>query len=68
MSEASAETAALLAAVARSDTTALDRLYQTTCAKVYGVVLRKGRLLTPQAKRFVNLLLSESPLSPNSPS
>jgi RNA polymerase sigma-70 factor (ECF subfamily) len=40
LSEASAETAALLAAVARSDTTALDRLYQTTCAKVYGVVLR----------------------------
>ena len=40
MSEASADPAALLAAVARSDTTALDRLYQTTCAKLYGVVLR----------------------------
>ena len=36
--------------------------------RVYGVVLRKGRLLSPQAKRFVNLLLSESPLSPNGPS
>src|SRR5205814_573753 len=26
--------------------------------RTYGVVLRKGRILTPQAKRFVNLLLS----------
>jgi DNA-binding transcriptional LysR family regulator len=26
--------------------------------RVYGVVLRKGRLLTPQAKRFVAMLLS----------
>jgi DNA-binding transcriptional LysR family regulator len=25
--------------------------------RTYGVVLRKGRILTPQAKRFVNLLL-----------
>jgi DNA-binding transcriptional LysR family regulator len=33
--------------------------------RVYGVVLRKGRLLTPQAKRFISLLLSESPLSGN---
>jgi DNA-binding transcriptional LysR family regulator len=31
--------------------------------RVYGVVLRKGRLLTPQAKRFVNLLLSLETLS-----
>jgi DNA-binding transcriptional LysR family regulator len=32
----------------------------------YGVVLRKGRILTPQAKRFVNLLLStgDSPARP----
>jgi DNA-binding transcriptional LysR family regulator len=26
--------------------------------RTYGVVLRKGRILTPQAKRFVNLMLS----------
>jgi RNA polymerase sigma-70 factor (ECF subfamily) len=30
----------LLAAVARGDTAAFERLYATTCAKVYGVVLR----------------------------
>lgn len=30
----------LLAAVARGDTTAFERLYATTCAKIYGVVLR----------------------------
>ncbi len=28
--------------------------------RTYGVVLRKGRILTPQAKRFVDLLLSVS--------
>jgi DNA-binding transcriptional LysR family regulator len=28
--------------------------------RAYGVVLRKGRILTPQAKRFVSLLLSAS--------
>jgi len=28
--------------------------------RTYGVVLRKGRILTPQARRFVNLLLSAS--------
>ena len=28
--------------------------------RTYGVVLRKGRILTPQARRFVNLLLSTS--------
>ncbi len=33
--------------------------------RVYGVVLRKGRLLTPQAKRFVTMLLSESPMELN---
>jgi DNA-binding transcriptional LysR family regulator len=26
--------------------------------RTYGVVLRKGRILTPQAKRFINLLLN----------
>jgi hypothetical protein len=25
--------------------------------RAYGVVLRKGRILTPQARRFINLLL-----------
>jgi len=30
----------LLAAVARGDVAAFDRLYATTCAKIYGVVLR----------------------------
>ena len=30
----------LLAAVARGDTSAFERLYGTTCAKIYGVVLR----------------------------
>jgi RNA polymerase sigma-70 factor (ECF subfamily) len=30
----------LLAAVARGDVAAFDRLYITTCAKIYGVVLR----------------------------
>ena len=30
----------LLAAVARGDVAAFDRLYVTTCAKIYGVVLR----------------------------
>jgi RNA polymerase sigma-70 factor, ECF subfamily len=30
----------LLAAVARGDTAAFERLYATTCAKIYGVVLR----------------------------
>ncbi len=30
----------LLAAVARGDAAAFDRLYATTCAKIYGVVLR----------------------------
>ena len=30
----------LLAAVARGDTTAFERLYATTCGKVYGAVLR----------------------------
>src|SRR5882724_8641510 len=30
----------LLAAVARGDVTAFERLYATTCAKIYGVVLR----------------------------
>src|SRR5207249_10933089 len=28
--------------------------------RTYGVVLRKGRILTPQARRFVSLLLSET--------
>ena len=30
--------------------------------RTYGVVLRKGKILTPQAKRFVSLLLSTSEL------
>src|SRR5580693_7364434 len=30
----------LLAAVARGDVSAFERLYATTCAKIYGVVLR----------------------------
>jgi RNA polymerase sigma-70 factor (ECF subfamily) len=30
----------LIAAVARGDTAAFERLYATTCAKIYGVVLR----------------------------
>jgi RNA polymerase sigma-70 factor (ECF subfamily) len=30
----------LLAAIARRDVTAFDRLYVTSCAKIYGVVLR----------------------------
>src|SRR5437764_4119125 len=30
----------LLAAVARGDTGAFERLYGTTCSKVYGVILR----------------------------
>src|SRR3982074_3504621 len=30
----------LLAAVARGDVAAFERLYATTCAKIYGVVLR----------------------------
>ena len=30
----------LLAAVARGDASAFERLYSTTCAKIYGVVLR----------------------------
>jgi RNA polymerase sigma-70 factor, ECF subfamily len=30
----------LLTAIARGDTTAFERLYATTCAKIYGVVLR----------------------------
>ena len=29
--------------------------------RTYGVVLRKGRILTPQAKRFIGLLLADSP-------
>src|SRR5262249_22513938 len=33
----------LLAAVARGDTAAFERLYATTCAKLYGVVLRIRR-------------------------
>ena len=28
--------------------------------RTYGVVLRKGRILTPQAKKFVDLLLKSS--------
>src|SRR5438552_10076894 len=28
--------------------------------RTYGVVLRKGKILTPQAKRFINLMLSNS--------
>ena len=32
--------------------------------RTYGVVLRKGRILTPQAKRFINLLL-DSPAGAN---
>jgi DNA-binding transcriptional LysR family regulator len=28
--------------------------------RTYGVVQRKGRIITPQAKRFINLLLSDS--------
>jgi len=32
----------------------------------YGVVLRKGRILTPQAKRFVSLLLNPGEISANS--
>jgi DNA-binding transcriptional LysR family regulator len=32
--------------------------------RTYGVVLRKGRILTPQAKRFVSLLLSASESDP----
>lgn len=36
--------------------------------RTYGIVLRKGRILTPQAKRFVNLLLSAvKPLNGHSP-
>ena len=31
----------------------------------YGVVLRKGRILTPQAKRFVSMLLNPGELSAN---
>jgi DNA-binding transcriptional LysR family regulator len=34
--------------------------------RTYGVVLRKGRILTPQAKRFVNLLLNARETSVNS--
>lgn len=32
--------------------------------RTYGVVLRKGRILTPQARRFVSLLLSGSEVEP----
>src|SRR6516164_431450 len=32
--------------------------------RTYGVVLRKGRILTPQARRFVNLLLSSKEAAP----
>jgi hypothetical protein len=32
-------------------------------SRAYGVVLRKGRILTPQAKRFVSMLLETSELS-----
>lgn len=35
-------------------------------ARTYGVVLRKGRILTPQAKRFVGLLLGTPPGGPTS--
>ena len=31
--------------------------------RTYGVVLRKGKILTPQAKRFVNLLLSNGEIA-----
>jgi RNA polymerase sigma-70 factor (ECF subfamily) len=34
------ETTWLLAAMAKGDATALDRLYAATCAKLYGVILR----------------------------
>lgn len=34
--------------------------------RVYGVVLRKGRVLTPQAKRFVSMLLSPELADANS--
>jgi hypothetical protein len=27
--------------------------------RTYGVVLRKGQMVTPQAKRFINLLLKK---------
>ena len=32
--------------------------------RTYGVVLRKGRILTPQAKKFVNMLLSAGESAP----
>jgi DNA-binding transcriptional LysR family regulator len=31
--------------------------------RTYGVVLRRGKILTPQAKRFVSLMLNSSELS-----
>src|SRR5438477_5816613 len=31
--------------------------------RTYGVVLRKGKILTPQARRFVNLILSSSSMT-----
>lgn len=31
--------------------------------RTYGVVLRRGKILTPQAKRFISLLLANSPLA-----
>jgi DNA-binding transcriptional LysR family regulator len=30
-------------------------------SRAYGLVIRKGRILTPQAKRFVSLLLETRP-------
>ena len=36
--------------------------------RTYGVVLRKGRILTPQAKRFVSMLLHRDEMPANVPS
>jgi DNA-binding transcriptional LysR family regulator len=33
--------------------------------RTYGVVLRKGRILSPQAKRFVSMLLEKVPSATN---
>jgi len=36
--------------------------------RTYGVVLRKGRILTPQAKRFVSMLLDRDEMAAKVPS
>ena len=33
-------------------------------SRAYGVVLRKGRILTPQAKRFIGMLLDRARITP----